>query len=174
MLRGKQTHLENITLTNEKHYLLDGVQGDCLEILATIEPDDAEKFGLKVRCSPDGREETWLLCDRVYQFVTIEREKSSLNVNHDVLPSRQVVRNAPLAILPGEPVQIHLFLDKSVLEVFVNGRITLSSRIYPTLSDSLGVALFTRNGRVTITSLDIWPLNAAKQLNAASAAPRPA
>lgn len=160
MLRGEQVHHENLTLIDDDHYLLDSVQGDCLEILATFEPDDAQQFGLKVRCSPDDREETWVLFNRPHQFVTIERQKSSLGntANHDVLPSRQVVRNAPLTILPGEPVQVRLFLDKSVLEVFVNGRITLSSRIYPVLSDSLGVGLFARNGRINVSSLDIWQL----------------
>lgn len=162
-LRGEQAHFEALTITNETHYLLEGVEGDCLEIKAVIKPEDATQFGLKVRCSPDGREKTWVLFDSPHQFVTIEREKSSLanTVSHDVLPARQVVRNAPLSIVSGKPIQIHFFLDKSVLEVFVNGRVTLSSRIYPTLTDSLGVALFARNGRINITSLDIWRLNAA-------------
>ena len=162
-LRGERHHLENVVVHNEDHQVLAGVQGSCLEILALIEPDEVRQFGLKLRCAPDGREETWVLVDVPHQFVTIEREKSSLanTVSHDVLPARQVARNAPLEITPGEPIQLHVFLDNSVVEVFVNGRITLSSRIYPTLSESLGVAVFARNGRITITSLDIWRLNAA-------------
>ncbi len=166
-LRGEQAHFEALTIINEAHYLLEGVEGDCLEIKAVIKPEDATQFGLKVRCSPDGREETWVLFDVPHQFVTIEREKSSLanSVSHDLLPARQVARNAPLKIVPGEPIQLHIFLDKSVLEVFVNGRITLSSRIYPTLAHSLGVALFANNGRINITSLDIWRLNAANAVH---------
>jgi beta-fructofuranosidase len=169
-LRDKQHHLENLTIVNEQHHLLDGIEGTCLEILATIVPDKVEQFGLKVRCTPDGQEETWVLFDRPHQMVTIEREKSSLSntVSHDVLPARQVSRNAPLEIAPGEPIQLHVFLDNSVVEVFVNGRITLSSRIYPTRSDSVGLALFARNGRIHLPALNIW------QLNAANVAPPPA
>ena len=39
-----------------------------------------------------------------------------------------------------EPLQIHLFYDKSVLEVFVNDRFSLTSRIYPSLETSTRVS----------------------------------
>ena len=159
-LRGRHIHLENLSVTEMDDNPLAHVQGDCLEIIAEFQPEEAAKFGLKVRCSPDGSEETWILCDLANQFVTIEREKSSLSnsANHDVLPARQAVRNAPLNRLPGKPVRLHIFLDKSVVEVFVNGRTTLSSRIYPTRSDSLGLHLFSQQGRVHVSSLDIWQM----------------
>ncbi len=101
-----------------------------------------------------------ILCDLSRQSVTIEREKSSLSpsASHDVLPARQVVRNAPLAWQPGETVRLHVFLDKSVVEVFVNGRITLSSRIYPTRPDSQGLQLFSQHGQVVVSSLDVWQM----------------
>lgn len=73
-----------------------------------------------------------------------------------MLPAQQVVRNAPLAWQPGQLVRLHVFLDKSVVEVFVNGCVTLSSRIYPTRADSQGLRLFSSGGSVTVTSLDIW------------------
>jgi beta-fructofuranosidase len=157
-LRGDHFHQKNLSVTDET--LPVDVQGDCLEIIATFQPESGAAFGLKVRCAPDGSEETWILCDLSRQLVTIEREKSSLStsVSHDVLPAQQVVRSAPLAWQPGEAVRLHVFLDKSVVEVFVNGRVTLSSRIYPARPDSQGLSLFSQNGRVTVSSLDIWQM----------------
>ena len=58
----------------------------------------------------------------------------------------------------GELLTLHIFLDRSVLEVFVNGRCYLASRIYPQRRDSLGLELFARRGEVRVRSLDIWRL----------------
>jgi hypothetical protein len=40
----------------------------------------------------------------------------------------------------------------------VNDRCYLASRIYPERRDSLGLELFSRRGKVTVKSLDIWHL----------------
>ena len=164
-LRGQHHHFEQLTVTEVDSDLLTQIQGDSLEIIAILQPEDATQFGMKVRCAPDGSEETLIMCDVPHQFVTIERENSSLadSVSHDVIAARQAVRNAPVKIKASEPVRLHIFLDRSVVEVFVNGEVTLSSRIYPTRSDSLGISLFARNGRIKIISLDIWQLNAASE-----------
>ncbi len=158
VLHGNHFHQENLVVTDETLPL--DFQGDCLEILAVFQPESATMFGLKVRCAPDRSEETWILCDLTRQLVTIEREKSSLSpsAGHDELPARQVVRHAPLVWQPGEAVRLHVFLDKSVVEVFVNGRITLSSRIYPTRPDSQDLYLFSKQGSVLVSSLDIWQM----------------
>jgi sucrose-6-phosphate hydrolase SacC (GH32 family) len=58
----------------------------------------------------------------------------------------------------GEVVKLHIFLDHSVVEVFVNGRCYLASRIYPERPDSIGLELFVRSGSVRLRSLDIWHL----------------
>jgi beta-fructofuranosidase len=157
-LRGEHTHFNNLEITADSANFLHSVKGDCLEIKAEIEPDTAEQFGLKVRCAPDGSEESWLLFDLTQQLITLEIENSSLDhaVYHDVLPAQQVVRSAPFAVDPEQPILLHVFLDKSVIEIFINERVTFSSRIYPTRADSLGLAFFTENGRIQITSADIW------------------
>ena len=64
-----------------------------------------------------------------------------------------------LAAAPGEPVTLHIFLDRSVIEIFADeGRTLLTGRIYPTLADSLGVALFSRGDSARLQSLDIWTM----------------
>ena len=35
-----------------------GLSSDCLEIVAEFDPGDAEQVGLRLRCAPDGREQT--------------------------------------------------------------------------------------------------------------------
>lgn len=70
------------------------------------------------------------------------------------------VQEAPLALAPGERLALRIFLDCSVLEVFANGRQCICQRIYPTRSDSLGVALFSRGGEAVVRQLDAWDLTA--------------
>ncbi len=50
----------------------------------------------------------------------------------------------PLPLAPGDRLQLRVFVDHSVLEVFANGRACLTTRIYPTRPDSLGIGLEAR------------------------------
>ena len=43
------------------------------------------------------------------------------------------------ALAEGETLKLQVFLDASVIEIFANDRVCLTSRIYPSRSDSLGL-----------------------------------
>lgn len=150
-LREKQWHYEAFELDEATHLPLDDSQGKCLEILAECEPDQHCVFGFLLRCSPDGQEQTRLVYQSESRQFSIEREQSSVNADVD---------RDDCSVGAGGDVEqtltLHIFLDHSVLEVFVNGRCYLASRIYPERPESVGIALFTRKGRVRIRSLDIW------------------
>ena len=69
------------------------------------------------------------------------------------------VHRAPLSLSEGETLKLHLFLDRSMLELFANGRRCLTSRIYPIRpDDSLGIKLFASSGGARLKSLEAWPL----------------
>ena len=56
-------------------------------------------------------------------------------------------------------LQLHVFLDKAVMEVFVNGgREVITRVIYPGEQD-LGIEVFARGGSAQIKSLDVWQMN---------------
>jgi beta-fructofuranosidase len=153
MLREKHWRYEGLELSGARTLLLEDIRDDRLEMLAEFEPGQNCDFGVKVRCSPDGQEQTRLVYQSALQQVSIEREQSS--VNPDVERENcSVVVEADV----GEGVRFHIFLDRSVVEVFVDGQCYLASRIYPERRDSLGLELFSRRGRVTVKSLDIWHL----------------
>jgi beta-fructofuranosidase len=151
MLREKHWQYDGIELSEGMNFPHDDIRDDRLEILAECEPGQNCEFGLKVRCSPDGQEQTRIVYQSASQHVSIEREQSSVNPEVDRQHCSVVVEADP-----GEVLKLHIFLDRSVLEVFVNGRCYLASRIYPERRDSLGLELFARKGRVRIRSLDIW------------------
>lgn len=50
-----------------------------------------------------------------------------------------------------------VFVDGSLVEVYVNDRFALTSRIYPSREDSTGISLFKGDdAEVTYSSFEIW------------------
>lgn len=128
--------------------------GDCLELIALVELSAGAEAGLKLRCSPDGEEYTAITVKQATRQVVIEREHTSLDAEMDRTPAA-----APLKAAAREPVVLHIFLDRSVIEVFADGgRTVLATRIYPTRPDSLGVSLFSRGAPAVMKTLDVWRL----------------
>ena len=57
-----------------------------------------------------------------------------------------------------EPLRLRIFLDRTILEVFANDRQCLTQRIYPTRPDSMGVSLFSTDGKAEFTSVRAWDM----------------
>ncbi len=66
--------------------------------------------------------------------------------------------SAPVLIESGEPVRLRIFVDRSVVEVFVNGRQCVAVRVYPGRPDSTGVSLISRGQESKVLSLDCWQM----------------
>lgn len=154
-LRGRHWSFHDMSLADGTDIPLPDVSGDCLEIIAQFELSAPGEFGLKLRASPDGREYTRLIVHPDSKQVIVKRDNTSLHGDLD--------RDLCAAPIPGTGVNgvlsLHIFLDRSVLEVFVNGGVSsVVSRIYPSLPDSLDVGVFSRGGATRLRSLDIWRL----------------
>jgi beta-fructofuranosidase len=64
--------------------------------------------------------------------------------------------SAPVAGAAESPLRLHLFLDGSVLEVFINGTTTVTKRVYRIPSGPLRVKL---EGNAELLSFDAWQMN---------------
>jgi len=64
----------------------------------------------------------------------------------------------PLALDDGEHLDLRVFVDRSVIEVFANGRQSLTTRVYPTRDDSVGVSVQARRGGARLESMDVWDM----------------
>jgi beta-fructofuranosidase len=141
-LRKQHWCYNNLEITSQDtSQILKEVAGNCLEIIAEFESDQINPFEFKFRCSPNVEEQTRLIYQPTKQQFVLERTQSSLNTKVDQFPSM-----VPVKIAPGEKLKLHIFLDHSVLEMFVNNRTCLASRIYPGRSDSLGLELVSLEG----------------------------
>jgi beta-fructofuranosidase len=113
------------------------LQGDCLEMVVTFAAKNPD-CGVHVRKSPDDTEYTAITYDSSDGSLTIDRSNSSLDMG--VIKD---IRTMPVELSPGEDLQLHIFLDRSVVEVFANDREVMATRVYPTRPDSLGVEVVT-------------------------------
>ena len=103
-----------------------------------------------VRRAPKGEEQTVILYEWEKSLLTLDRSQSSLDSM--VKRNRQVT-----TYLAVEKDSIHLdvFVDRSVLEVFVDDRAAFAARIYPTLQSSVGVAFASEGIGAKVENLRI-------------------
>lgn len=57
-------------------------------------------------------------------------------------------------------MQVRVFIDRSVIEVFVNSRSVLTARAYPTLAGSTGVYTWAAGTAAPIERFQAWGLAA--------------
>jgi len=137
-LRGRKQSFRNLLVTPEFKGFEKAVAGDALEIIATFAGGDARRFGLTLRASADG--------------------KTGIPVWFDRQNGRfgAADKNAASEADPGESVRMHVFLDRSVVEVFVNGNVvTKVAYLDPA---ARGVRAFAEGGNCTLESLEVWPM----------------
>ena len=128
------------------------VQGDQLELMVEFAPRSSGTEGVKVLKSDT--EATVIGVDRQRGRAFVDRTQSGNVTFHQKFSG---VYDAPLAVHDGR-VKLHLFVDASSVEVFVNdGERVFTSLVYPSAA-SRGVELFGSMTSARITSLNVWTL----------------
>jgi beta-fructofuranosidase len=57
-----------------------------------------------------------------------------------------------------ELLKLRVFVDKSVVEVFANGKQCVAMRVYPGREDSVGVSLRAQGDDAELKSLNAWQM----------------
>ena len=65
---------------------------------------------------------------------------------------------APVRLEPDEPLKLRIFIDRSVVEVFANGKQCVAVRVYPGREDSTGVSVRAQGNEAELRSLDAWQM----------------
>jgi len=151
MLRCDEKTWSDITIADGNTKTLDGVVGDSCELEITIDSATAKQFGVKVRASAGGEEETLLYYDT-------ETRKLCFDSTHSGIDGRRALEQAPLELKDGEPLRLRVFVDKSVVEIYANDRQAICRRVYPGRGDSLGAVLFSRGGEAKMSSVKGWEM----------------
>ena len=134
---------------------VDGVGGNSLELSIDMEGSEHSAYGVKVCVSPDGQEETSVFYDAREKRLKVDTRRSG---PHD---TPKAVEAGPLELMPGERLKLRVFVDRSVVEVFANGRQAVARRIYPARPVSVGVRLFSRGAPAHVHTFEAWEMTPA-------------
>jgi beta-fructofuranosidase len=171
-VRGKHQHVDATPLPANKEIVLEGVQGNAMEIVAEIDPKRASTVELNVLRSPEAEEVTRIvfykergyrhrelgkahkLARRLSSVIAIDNSRSSSLPDVQSRPPE----TAQLMLDKDEPLRLRVFIDRSVVEVFVNGKQYVALRVYPGREDSVGVSLRAQGQDAALKSLDAWQM----------------
>lgn len=164
-LRGERRQIGETVLTANEELVLDTISGNAMELNVEVDPQDAQQVQLNVLRSPDAQERTSITFFNYgrdqnfaapYTKQEIVLDGSESSILNDVSP--RPPERAGLNKEKGELLKLRIFIDRSVVEVFANGKQYLAMRVYPGRKDSLGVSLRARGGRAVLKSMDTWQM----------------
>nr|WP_240702972.1 GH32 C-terminal domain-containing protein [Cohnella luojiensis] len=154
-LRGKQLYSSaGRKAMDEINFELADVHGDLLEIMIDIESPSAKKYGISIRRSPNGEEETVIYYDRVNKELMVNREKTTL----DDRERSSGIQGGSLLLEEGERLQLRIFVDRSLIEGYANGLKSLTTRAYPSRTDATGLRIWA-DGLVERVSIEVWEMS---------------
>lgn len=171
-LRYGHQHVRTTELPANKEIVLQQIKGNAMEMIAEVDVKNAPMVELDVLRSSKAEEVTRIRFykNRGYRhreygrtrpnarktgsFVVIDSSTSSIAPD---VQSRSPEK-AEVFLGKGEALTLRVFVDKSVVEVFVNGRQCVAQRVYPDRKDSVGVSLRSQGRDAVLTSLDAWQM----------------
>lgn len=174
-LRTNHQHVDAMTLPANKEIVLPNIKGNAVEISAKIDVKNSTMFEINVLRSPNKEEYTRISfykekgfhqgrpyeTPRPANFKFIRKSLVSIESSYSsILPDvlLRAPETASLAFDEGEVLDLRIFIDKSVVEVFVNGKQCLAVRVYPGKKNSTGVSLRAQGSEAVLKSLDCWQM----------------
>jgi len=152
-LRQTSVERRDIELPANREVVLDEVRGNAMEIIAVIDPLEARVITLNVLRAADRSEFTAISFHREAgknfanqswgnrdSIVTIDPTFSTTSGLGEI----NGPQSCSFRYEPGQPLELRIFVDRSIVEVFVNGRSACLTRVYPENPDSIGFSIQSR------------------------------
>jgi beta-fructofuranosidase len=155
-------------LPANREVVLKGIRGNAMELAVEIDPMESRTVQLNVLRSAHAEEQTTITYFNFGRKLSIwydtpaavSLDASRSSTLPDVwlrLPEQtEVGRRADDPA--GGPLRLRVFIDRSVVEVFVNEHHYLALRVYPGRGDSLGVSLRAQGQDALLKRLDAWQM----------------
>ena len=159
-LRGKRVDLPTMEIPANETLDLHEISGNQIEMRVKLDPGEASECGLYVLQSPDKLEKTRIsfmrTTNRWSKTDTLQIDASESSTRIDVLASPPEI--GPLYLGESESLDLQIYVDRSIIEVFANGKQCLTLRVYPDDEASKQVSIFTRGGSARLLSLTKWDM----------------
>lgn len=152
-LRREKVRMMNVSVAEASQKLREtGIKSEIYEFEAELEPGDADEIGFRLRKSKEA--ETLVAFDVVHGEVFVDRTRSG-----EVSFSKDFPGRFSAKVEQSARITLHVFVDRSSAEVFVNdGERVLSDRIYPP-PGSDGIEVYAKGGGGKVVFLTMWELN---------------
>jgi beta-fructofuranosidase len=139
--------------------VLETIRGNAMEIVAEIDDRKAQMFEMNVLRSPNMEEYTRIAFfrGRGYRGKSVITLDSSYSSSLPDVASR-APETAPISLGKNEPLKLRVFVDRSIVEVFANGKQCVAMRVYPGRKDSVGVSMRSQGKSAELKSLDAWQM----------------
>ncbi|WP_318345897.1 GH32 C-terminal domain-containing protein [Flagellimonas baculiformis] len=139
---------ENCTYSAIKDSLIK-VRGSQFEIELEFTKENIKR-GIIVRQSKDKNPQAMVYYEPETNSVVFDKIQEQPERRFEAL-------KAPLA-KDGEKIKLHIFLDRSMIEIYVDERTSITDRIYFTEDDAQGIELMGFELQDNIDQLSIWPM----------------
>lgn len=142
-------------VTVKKSLILEGIEGQNIELELEVDFLASNKFGLKVL--KDEENETVMYYDKAEGKFVFDRSKNGAELlGEEKDEDIKFVRKVAVA-LSNNKLRLRIFIDRSSVEVFIqNGQKVMSSTVYPK-SSAKAIEFFT-DGKVIIKGLNKWEI----------------
>lgn len=183
-LRGQHQRLTNVSLPANEEIVIKEIRGQAMELQLEIDTAAAPMVELKLLRSPGEEEFTRVAFyrqrgNRYRQNVSKTAATNASSVIMAKLPQRyeslisidtsyssllpdalsRAPETGPVHLAEGETLQLRIFIDRSIIEVFVNGKQCVAARVYPSREDSAGLSLRAQGQAATLKQLDAWQMS---------------
>jgi beta-fructofuranosidase len=118
------------------------ISGDAIEIMATIKQGDAKRYGVRLLCDKENGKGLDLV---------VEPGAKTIKLGSTI---------APFELKRGEDIQLRVFVDRSIVEVFVNDRQAVVKQ-HAYAPGDVGVCLFSEGGKMEVRELKAWTMAAS-------------
>ncbi|MDR2809944.1 MAG: glycoside hydrolase family 32 protein [Tannerellaceae bacterium] len=153
-LRGERRAIKATVKENSPILISQGTHQ--LEIKVKIDPAQSERYGFILHKNPDNSEFSQIYYDVTTNEIVVDQRKSSLKKN---IPLQ--IRKDTYPLDSDKPEDFHMFIDGSVVEVFINGKEAFTTRIFPLRKNSNQVEIFTLGGSIHVKG-EQWKINSAQ------------
>jgi beta-fructofuranosidase len=162
-LRAHHQHIEDMAMPANNEIVLPQISGKALELEAEIDPKESRWVQLNVLRSANAEEVTSITFynyDRKLAYWYHTKGVVCLDGSHSSARPDVWMRPPERADLERgeEMLRLRVFVDHSVVEVFVNEKVYLAMRVYPGRHDSTGVSIRAGGQDARVKKLDAWEM----------------
>lgn len=168
-LRGESVEMKNIRLESPaQETVLEEIRGKSLEIEMEFAPG-TPSIELDVLRSPDRKEFTRIIFfrnggmpDRFYpdqnnRYSALTIDTSFGSVHPGTM--RHIPETTDVYLEKDEALKLHVFIDRTIVEVFINGKQAAMLRTWPVLEKSATVSVRTLSAPTEIVSAKAWKMS---------------